>query len=378
MLNITIDGKELKDIIEKVSAAMLKKATAPTLGWVVLKAEGRKLSASVTSIETWLEVNTDYFTSLSDGKVAIDKEDLKVITRMTGNVNIIEAEENVIIKNGKKTITLQKYDLSNYPELETEENTEKLRYTESELFETINNLSVFCSDDECNKMMQFINFNLRESRIEALDGHRIGLKRIEDTEKLCNDGNLLLHVMAVKDLKRALNKKSNNIVTITEGEKYIVVTGRNFKYYQWKIEGKYFMVSQLINNYYDYSFKADTTKTLAHFKYYIDNVISKSDRFPVVLKIKNEKIITYGKNTRFETSDELEIKDFSGNEVTIGFNPYFLVDALKIADADNVIISGNNSKTPIYMDADKYSFLILPVRVQKEEMEKYLNKVNAA
>lgn len=377
MLNIIVDGKELKDIIEKASAAMLKKVTVPTLGWVVLKAEGGKLSASVTSIETWLEVNTDYFTCLSDGEIAIDKEDLKVITRMTGDVNIIETDENIIVKNGKKTITLCRYDVSDYPKLESEENAEKLKYTESELLETINNLSVFCSDNENNKIMQCINFNLKDSRIEALDGHRLGLKRIEDTETLCNDGSVMLHIMVVKDIKKALSKKSNNVVTIAEGEKYIVITGKNFTYYQRKIEGEYFRVGQMLNTDYAFSCKADTTESLEHFKYYTDNIIAKADRKPIILKIGNDKIITYGRNARFETSDEFEITDFCGKELTIGFNPYFLVDALKIADSDNVRIGGNNCKAPIMIEADKYSFLVLPVNIETDAMEDYLNKVNA-
>lgn len=380
MLNITLEGKELKDIIEKASAAMLKKFAFPCFGWVVLRAENRKLSASVMGLDAWLEVNTDYFSSLSDGKIAIDKEDLKVITHMTGDVNIIEVDENIIVKNGKKTITLHKYDLSDYHELEAEESAEcgKLKYTESELLETLNNVSVFCADNEQNKMMQVINFNLKNSRIEALDGHRIGLKRIENTETLCNDGNFLLHIMAVKDLKKVLNKKSSNIVTIAEGEKYIVITGKNFAYYQRKIEGEYFKVGQMLNNDFSFSFKAGVKETLEHFKYYTDNIISKTDRKPIILKIGNDKIITYGRNARFETSDEFEIIDFCGKELTIGFNPYFLVDALKIADSDNVRIGGNNCKAPIMIEADKYSFLVLPVNIETDVMEDYLNKVNAA
>lgn len=378
MLNIIVEGKELKEIIEKAQCAMLKKSQFSSLGWIILKAEDKKLSASVTSLETWLEVNTDYFTSVEDGKIAIDKEDLKVITRMTGDVNIIEADENIIVKNGKKTITLNKYDLSDYPELEAEETTEKLKYTESELLETINNLSVFCSDNECNKMMHVINFNIKESRIEALDSHRIGLKRIEDTEKLVDDGNILLHMAAVKDLKKALDKKSNNMVTIAEGEKYIVISGKDFTYHQRITEGIYYKVSQMLNSSYDFSFNADMETMLDHFKYYTDNVIAKSEHTPIFLKIANDKLISYGRNNRFETSDEMEIKDFSGKELTIGFNPYFLVDALKIADADNIAISGNNAKAPIFIEADKYSFIVLPVNISAEAMENYLNKVNAA
>lgn len=378
MLNIIVEGKELKDIIEKAQCAMLKKFSISCLGRIILKAENGKLSASVTSLESWLEVNTDYFTRVSEGEIAIDKEDLKVITRMTGDVNIIEADENIIVKNGKKTITLCKHDLSDYPELDPEENTEKLKYTESELFETLNNLSVFCSDDENNKIIECINFNLKDSRVEALDGYRIGLKRIEDTEIICNEGSVMLHVMAVKDLKKALNKKSNSAVTIAEGDKYIVIAGKSFTYYQRKIEGEYFRIGQMLNTDYAFSCKADTTESLEHFKYYTDNVIAKADRLPIILKIGNDKVITYGKNARFETSDELGIADLTGKELTIGFNPYFLVDALKIADSDSVRIVGNNCKAPIIIEADKYSFLVLPLNIQTDEMENYLNKVNAA
>lgn len=188
----------------------------------------------------------------------------------------------------------------------------------------------------------------------------------------------MLHIMAAKDLKKALDKKSNNVITIAEGEKYIVITGKSFTYYQRKIKGEYFRVDQMLNNDFSFSFKAGVTETLEHFKYYTDNVIAKADRKPIILKIGNDKIITYGRNTRFETSDELKIADFSGKALTIGFNPYFLVDALKIADSDNVRIGGNNCKTPIMIEADKYSFLVLPVNIETDTMENYLNKVNAA
>lgn len=80
----------------------------------------------------------------------------------------------------------------------------------------------------------------------------------------------------------------------------------------------------------------------------------------------------------FETSDELEIKSFSGKELTIGFNPSFLVDAFKIADLDEILISGNNPKSAVFIEADEYSFLVLTVNIQNEAMENYLNRVNAA
>lgn len=299
MLKINVEGKELKEIIEKASVAMAKKYTVSCLGWIILRAENRKLFASCTNLYSWLEVNTTYFDSVSDGSIAIDKEDLKVITHMTGTVTITEAEDNIIVKNGKKTITLNKYDIKEYPALDEEKTIVKLQYTESELLETLNNLSTFCSNNENNKMMNVLNFNLAKSRVEALDGYRVGLKKITDDEKLLQDGNVKLHVMAVNDLKKAISKKSNDIVTIAEGNKYIVITGKDFTYYQKKVEGEYFKLDSMIGDSWSYSFRIDTQKALDHFKYYTDNVVEKSDRKPVILKIEDDRFISYGSNKRF-------------------------------------------------------------------------------
>jgi DNA polymerase-3 subunit beta len=75
----------------------------------------------------------------------------------------------------------------------------------------------------------------------------------------------------------------------------------------------------------------------------------------------------------------MEIKDHSGEDLSIGFNPYFFVDALKIADSDIVSIGGTNSKAPFFINASDYSFVILPVNLNSEieAMEKYLSKVAA-
>lgn len=378
MMKIRIDGKELKGIIEKAVCNMNKKAGLPILRKVVLIDNGNDLKAYTTDMEGYLQINTRNYESMESGSIGIDEEDLKVLLKMNGDVLITELEDNILVQNGKKSISLCKYNISEFPDIPEATYADVLQFVENEFQETINNLNTFTSDNENNKIMQAIHFNINDSRVEALDGRRIGLRTIKDEEKIANDGKICIYNMIVSDLKKVLDKKSKELVIISVSDKYIKVSGKEFTYIQRRLEGEYFRVSQMLTSDYDFSFKADTEKTLEHFKYYTDNVITKADCKPILLKIGNDKVITYGRNTRFETSDELEIADFSGKELTIGFNPYFLVDALKIADSDNVRIIGKNCKAPIMIEADKYSFLVLPVNIQTDAMENYLNKVNAA
>jgi DNA polymerase III sliding clamp (beta) subunit (PCNA family) len=256
---------------------------------------------------------------------------------------------------------------------------DSLQFKENSFAETINNLVTFTSDNNNNKVMQCFHFNITDNRVETLDGHRIGMRTINDNEKLISEGKLLVKNRIVSDLKKTLNKKSELELVISQSSKYIKVVGNNFTYIQRRIDGEYFRVGQMLTNDFKLSFKADTETMLSHMKYYTDNVIDKNDRKPVVLKIADNTLTTYARNSRFEVSDSMDIKDHSGEDLSIGFNPYFFVDVLKIADNDTVSIGGTNSKAPFFINANLYSFVILPVNLNSEveAMEKYLSKVAA-
>mgnify|MGYP000638331474 CR=1 FL=1 len=53
----------------------------------------------------------------------------------------------------------------------------------------------------------------------------------------------------------------------------------------------------------------------------------------------------------------------TGKDIMIGFNPKFLIDALKVIDDEEINIYLVNPKAPCYIkdDAGTYNYLILPV-----------------
>ena len=60
--------------------------------------------------------------------------------------------------------------------------------------------------------------------------------------------------------------------------------------------------------------------------------------------------------------EEIDIKK-SGKDIMIGFNPKFLIDALKVIDDEEIDVYMVNPKAPCFIrDEDgKYIYLILPV-----------------
>lgn len=379
MLKIKVDGKELKGIIEKALCNMDKKAALPLLTKVILSDNGNKLTAYTSNLEGYLQVSTDTYASIDTGSIGIDEEDLKVLLKMNNEVTITELDDSILVQNGKKNISLMKYDIKDFPVMPEDIFVDALQFAENDFAETINNLVTFTSDDENNKIMGCFNFNITDNRIETLDGHRIGMKTIKDNEKIIDKGYILVKNNIVTDLKKTLDKKSKLKVMLSHSSKYVKVTGNNFTYIHRKVDGEYYRVGQMLTNDFDLSFKVDTETMLSHMKYYTDNVIEKDNRKLVVLKIENDTLMTYARNSRLEVSDSMVIKEHEGKDLSIGFNPYYIVDALKFADSNYVSIGGTNSKAPFIINADKYSFLILPVNIngEIEAMESYLSKLVA-
>ena len=366
MIKFEIDGAELKSIIEKALCNMEKKTSFPALKSVVLCDDGKQLSACTSTVETDLKVTTrDYFSYGTIGKIGIDVDDLKILLNMTGTVYLEELENKIQVENGKRTINLCKTNIEQFPEIMEEPigaYADMLKFRESDFLEVIKTLSVFTSDDNNRDVFQCINFNLTGNRIEALDGYRLTAKTLQENEKIVESGSILIHKRAVKSLRKALDKKSESNVIISQSEKYVKVSGDHFTYYQRRFVKEYINTDHLISTDYGSTFEVDRDNLLEHVKYYTENVLSKAERQPCLLfLIKDETLLSYAKNSRLEVTDTVEIKNDQGVEAVASFNPFFWEDALKAADSDTLQISGKDGGA-FTIKSDKYFSLVLPYR----------------
>ena len=58
-----------------------------------------------------------------------------------------------------------------------------------------------------------------------------------------------------------------------------------------------------------------------------------------------------------------------GKDILIGFNPRFLIDALKVIDDETISIYLVNPKAPCFIrdDEENYTYLILPVNINQNQ-----------
>ena len=95
-------------------------------------------------------------------------------------------------------------------------------------------------------------------------------------------------------------------------------------------------------------------------------LVRESDKMPVVLNITDNRMEIGIETAIGAMQDEIDIEK-SGKDITIGFNPKFLIDALKVIDDETVSLYFINAKAPCFIrnDDESYVYLILPVNIYR-------------
>ncbi len=90
--------------------------------------------------------------------------------------------------------------------------------------------------------------------------------------------------------------------------------------------------------------------------------MKEGDKKPIILNIQDEVMELKMNSIIGSLNEEIDITKM-GKDLMIGFDPKFLIDALKVIDDEQVEIKLLNSKAPCFIkdNEETYTYLILPV-----------------
>ena len=91
-------------------------------------------------------------------------------------------------------------------------------------------------------------------------------------------------------------------------------------------------------------------------------LVKEGDKKPIIINIGDEVMELKMKSQIGSMDEEIYISK-EGKDLLIGFNPKFLIDALRVIDSEEVVLYLMNAKAPCFIkdDEESYIYLILPV-----------------
>jgi len=127
------------------------------------------------------------------------------------------------------------------------------------------------------------------------------------------------------------------------------------------IEGEYLRIEQMLSNDYE-------TKVTINKKELLECIdratllVKEGDKKPIIINILDGVMELKINSIIGSMNEDIDIQKF-GKDLMIGFNPNFLIDALKVIEDEEIDMYLVNSKAPCFIRDSKenYIYLILPV-----------------
>ena len=150
-------------------------------------------------------------------------------------------------------------------------------------------------------------------------------------------------------------------VYIYFSEKHIIFEFDNTTVVSRLIEGEYFKIDQMLSNDYETKVRINKKELLSC----IDRatlLVKEGDKKPIIINIIDGSMELKMNSAVGSMNEEIDIAK-QGKDLMIGFNPKFLIDALKVIEDEEIDMYLVNPKAPCFIrdEEGKYIYLILPV-----------------
>lgn len=362
-MRFEIYSKDLKALVERVSAVVPKKPSLNYLAYVKVEVIGKNLKIHATDIDNYIIARTDV-NSFEDGITWVRYDDLKRVTGMAGDVTISSSENTMRFSNGSKAYEFSCSDFNDvFPEVPVMSDAKPaMSIVDKAMVEALKKISCCLGTNDNNKILEAYYINLTDSEIVALDGHRIGIAKIMPI-KNC-DGKFLIDKKILPILTAAVGKnKVSNTIDVETNDKSLHLFSDDFELFTRLVNGTPYNYRQLTETPQDWRVKACTRALERIAKEYVK--VRKIDPTKPMMFYKNSSKNVFATSIEcadFRTSDVFDTDGYT-DEIKLGMNPQFIADACSSLDDDAVITGVYNSKAPIIIKDNFYKFLILPVNV---------------
>ncbi|MBR4759053.1 MAG: DNA polymerase III subunit beta [Lachnospiraceae bacterium] len=363
-MKLLFQKSDILNGLQIASKAVPTHTTMPILQCILLRAQNHRITLTANDMDMGIETDIEG-EIIEEGIIALDaKFFLDIIRKMPDNQISIETDENyntfiTCEKSHFNIVGKSGDDFSYLPEVEKNDEIIISQFT---LKEVIRQTIFSIAENDANKIMggELFEVNGDRLKIVSLDGHRISIRQT-DLRNSYDPIKVIVPGKTLNEINKILSGDADKDVTISFSDKHIIFEFDNTIVVSRLIEGQYFNVDQMIS--LDYETKVTVQKR--DFLDCIDRatlLVKEGDKKPIIIDINNNHMELRINSVNGSMNEIVDIRQ-EGADLMIGFNPKFMIDALRAIDDEKIDIYLVSSKTPcIIRDSDNsYLYLILPV-----------------
>jgi len=307
------------------------------------------------------------------GSVALNaKLFSEIIRKMPGDYIDIETDEKLITicKSGQAKLEISGLPAEEFPAIpqeEMERASDGYNIKAVTLKDMIKQTIFSVSLDPSKAVLTGELLEIAENtlRVVAVDMFRISYRSI-NLEGDCPDNSAVVPAKALNELSRAISGDNEEEITFSFTEKRAIFSTSHFTLSARLLEGDFIRYNQIFSKDFTTMMVVNRQQLLGSLERSV-LVAMENRQISITLDIKDDQLIITSKSEKGHTYDEIPCET-DGTDMTIYFNPRYLLDALKAIEEESIVLKFNTSRSPCTIESltgetiTQYKYLIVPLR----------------
>ena len=366
-MKIITDRENLLEPLQKIAGVVERRQTLPILANILVNASNGHLNLTATDLEVELKTETEAECE-GDADFTLPARKLLDICKAlpeSAPVTLNIGEDKVKLQSGRSRFSLSVLPARDYPVIEPTPSSTVFSIKESTLNTLIENTQFAMAQQDVRYYLNgmLLEISNGDIRTVATDGHRLAMS--QSLQCLPDDIHLqvILPRKAVIELSRLL-ADSDQEIKVELSNSYIRVLFEQAVFTSKLIDGRFPEYQRVMPSGSDKEVEAE--KGALKQSLTRASILSNEKYRGIRFYLKPHLLELQAHNPEQEESEEELEVTYEGDELKIGFNVGYLLDAISAIKEDTIIIElkDTNSSALIYGKDNKNSkYVVMPMRI---------------
>lgn len=365
-MKFTAAREALLKPLQAVIGVVERRQTMPILSNVLMVTKDGRLSITATDLEVELVASAEVETE-SGGEITVSGRKMLDICRALpegSQVNVSSSGEKLSVRAGRSKFNLATLPAAEFPVVEDIKAGQTIKVSQSSLHRLIDKTHFSMAQQD---VRYYLNGMLLETggnhvRAVATDGHRLALCQAELDGAKLDEQQVIVPRKGVLELQRLMS--GDGELNIELGSNHVRIQLEDIRFTSKLIDGRFPEYQRVIPKESSNELKADR----AEFKGALQRtaILSNEKYRGIRLVIRDSGVVLQAHNPEQEEAEEELAVEYAGEDIEIGFNVNYLLDALGAVEGDSVTLSVQDSNSSCLIrqpGSDDCTFVVMPMRL---------------
>lgn len=355
--------------LQAVQNVVGSRTTLPILSNVLLKAEGDKLIFTATDLDVTVSCGVDAKVG-KEGDTTIPVKRFFSIVRelQSPEIEVDTSDKSVSsVKSGASFYKINGISGEEFPPLPKFDEGSSVTLSQAKVKNLLKKTSIAISMDESRYVLNgvFMSFQPDKLTMVATDGRRLAMCEEELGGESTVEGDIIVPTKAVQELNRLLQNSGDVEIRFSENQVSFNLTGED--------QHSVLLISKLVEGNYPNYKQVIPNETKERVTLVREELLHALRRAEIMTNDKSNSVkLSFTKNNLAITANTPEVGEgresiainYKGPDISIAFNPGYLMDPLKVLDMDEVFFDLNDELSPGLLRINEpYLYVLMPMRM---------------